>query len=489
MTTAANSAAPSGVNAINLNYLEHVMEMSKTHVVSAAEDIFDDAGTLLWAKGKRIDSRLQEKLIVRKLQRPLEVSLVVESGVTMESILALVQGIGTSNPTIFAIARKHLSAAINSFAAASLCQPACLLLTTLQNSRPHVFAHSVEVALLSASLAIQIGLPPESVEHLIIGGLLHDVGELYINPDYLDQKRSLTPSEWKHIAAHPRISQLILESLTDYPKPIARAIAEHHERFDGSGYPRGIAGNNMSRCGQILSMAEMLSGILHNRSYPIVRATLAVKLIPGEFPAELINAIGEMRRASSAPPQEAAGFAAAAVPELIQKTRVVGMALSGSINECRLIQLQANKTPQPAKDLLAQIESRLLQLQKALSAIGLGDCFTSDYLDAQSSDNYEETYLELDVVVCEISWRLRDIARDLALKLEDFDEQAQSVFLPLATSLLVSQHQAEPCRPKQEQTNAEASAPLRPSNSDDTLKVGAFSLPAQKVPLENARLH
>lgn len=487
MTAPANSAASDSTNAINPNYLDRVMEMSKTHIVSASEDIYDEAGTLLWAKGKRIDSRLQEKLIVRKLQRPLEISLVVEDGVTIESILSLVQGISSNNPTIFAFARKHISEVIRCFAATSLYQPACLLLTTLQDSRPQVFSHSVEVAVLSASLAIQVGLPPESIEHLIVSGLLHDVGELYINPDFLDENRLLTPPEWKHIAAHPRIAQLIIESFSVYPKSIARAISEHHERFDGSGYPRGVSGANISRYGQILAMGEMLSGIFHNRSQPIERATLAAKLIPGEFSSELINALSEMRRAAAASLPEDNSITATTVPDLIQKTVLVAKALTRAIDECNL--LQSNNTPPPLQALLTQVENRLLQLQKALNAIGLGDCFTCDYLDVQADSNSTETALELDVVVCEIGWRLHEIARDLALKLEDVDEQAKSVFLPLATSLAVKRREIESVQSKQAVANAGVCTSFRPLKLDDSLEIGPLSPPMQKVAPENALAH
>ena len=78
---------------LNPNFLGHIISMAKTRTVYAADDICDDSGNLLLAKGKQIDERLNERLLVRKLQRPLETFLIVDNGINVSSILAKAQSI------------------------------------------------------------------------------------------------------------------------------------------------------------------------------------------------------------------------------------------------------------------------------------------------------------------------------------------------------------------------------------------------------------
>lgn len=427
MTTQSESSV------LNNNCLDHILNMAKSHTVCAAEDIVDSRGTLLLAKGKEVDERLNENLLARKLQRPLETSLVVKDGVNVNWLIEEAKSVFANNHSISAFANAYSKHILKSLAAIRLCPAASLLLTALHDARHHAFTHAVEVAILASAIGIHLDLSEDDLQRLIISGLLHDIGELYINTSYLDLKRALTPAEWKHVAVHPKLSEMAIASFMDYPKSVVSAVAEHHERIDGTGYPRSLSGQDISRNGQILSMAETLSGVLKNRHHPIARATLAVKLIPGEFSAEIINAMVGMRRVSSGGILCEFPGTSEGIEVLIQNTKMISLALSKSFHECE--SLKSVFLSKSALELSKVVESRLLRLRKSLNAVGLGDYFSENYLDTLSCEGHDEMYLELEVISSEIGWRLRDLAREITIKLESLAEEDKSSFIPLVLCL------------------------------------------------------
>lgn len=114
---------------------------------------------------------------------------------------------------------------------------------------------------------------------MALAGLLHDIGELYIDPQYLHSRNRLYPHEWRHVVVHPRIGQMLIEDLENYPATVAQAVFEHHERYDGSGYPRQISGAGISAADRVVAVAEMISGVFVNPEQPLQRAELALKCV------------------------------------------------------------------------------------------------------------------------------------------------------------------------------------------------------------------
>jgi len=143
-------------------------------------------------------------------------------------------------------------------------------LATLANALdmrdPHFQGHSKAVALQSAALAEVMGADANEVEAVRTAGLLHDVGMIAV-PDALVQKPdSLTPEEYQVIRTHCERGVEILEPMRHLGRCI-RYVHEHHERWDGSGYPRGKKGDEISLGGQIVGISEAWIAILESRAY------------------------------------------------------------------------------------------------------------------------------------------------------------------------------------------------------------------------------
>ena len=122
-----------------------------------------------------------------------------------------------------------------------LPRPVALHLDLARNSRPALFTHSILMALLCAHLAAQSeGSTRDDVADAASAGLLHDMGMLHIDPALLDADERLSGNRLNPVYVHPLTSSMLIDRFADYPKPVARAVVEHHERLDGSGYPRGL---------------------------------------------------------------------------------------------------------------------------------------------------------------------------------------------------------------------------------------------------------
>jgi len=154
---------------------------------------------------------------------------------------------------------------------------------------PYTRGHSVRVSEFSVAIARQLGLPREMIEHIHIGGILHDVGKIGVPDEVLKKPSRLTHEEMEEMKLHPTHGmQLLEESDLLWLLPIeSQAIEEHHERLDGSGYPKGLRGKReesedgmeneqgISLIGRIVAVADAFDAMTSDRPY---RASLSSEI-------------------------------------------------------------------------------------------------------------------------------------------------------------------------------------------------------------------
>lgn len=131
---------------------------------------------------------------------------------------------------------------------------------------PFLRGHSDRVADLAASIATAMGLSDDEIDGMRLAGRLMDVGKIGIREEVLNKPGALTPEEFEHVKDHVRIG---LEILTNI-KPIAHvlpAIQDHHEHWGGGGYPRGLAGEQISLGGRILAAADAYDALTSRRAW------------------------------------------------------------------------------------------------------------------------------------------------------------------------------------------------------------------------------
>jgi HD-GYP domain-containing protein (c-di-GMP phosphodiesterase class II) len=131
---------------------------------------------------------------------------------------------------------------------------------------PFLRGHSDRAAELAASIASAMGLSDDEVEALRLAGRLMDVGKIGIRESVLNKPGSLTAEEFDHVKDHVRIGLEILSAI----KPIAHtlpAIQDHHEHWDGQGYPRGLQGEAIDIGGRILAAADAYDALTSRRAW------------------------------------------------------------------------------------------------------------------------------------------------------------------------------------------------------------------------------
>ena len=140
------------------------------------------------------------------------------------------------------------------------------LINAMEAKDLYLRGHSQRVAELSASMAEVLGLDADTVEYVRLAGRLHDVGKIGIREAVLNKPSSLTPEEYEHVKDHVRIGMEILAPLR-HIGPSLQFVQDHHEHWDGSGYPRGIAGEAISIGGRILTAADAFDAVTSKRAY------------------------------------------------------------------------------------------------------------------------------------------------------------------------------------------------------------------------------
>jgi HD-GYP domain-containing protein (c-di-GMP phosphodiesterase class II) len=132
----------------------------------------------------------------------------------------------------------------------------------------YTYQHSVNVAILSIIMGIEMKLNRRVIKAITVGALLHDFGKIFLNQAILAKPSALTPSEYKQVQSHPSLGYHYLKSHHVDLDPISyQCILQHHERYNGTGYPDGLKGAQVNRYAQIVSICDMYDAMSSDRPY------------------------------------------------------------------------------------------------------------------------------------------------------------------------------------------------------------------------------
>lgn len=154
--------------------------------------------------------------------------------------------------------------------------------------------HSKAVAELAASIALKMNLPDSDISATYLAGLLRDIGQIAVPDEILLKGKALTSKERRTISLHPKLGHSILEK-SQHLKMVLPGVLHHHERYDGTGYPDGLAGADIPRIGRILAVADayqsMIAGRPHRKkSTPEEAAAEITRLSATQFDPEVVQA-------------------------------------------------------------------------------------------------------------------------------------------------------------------------------------------------------
>jgi putative nucleotidyltransferase with HDIG domain len=169
--------------------------------------------------------------------------------------------------------------------------------------------HSRRVAMLTVRVASHHGVQGEALEQIEHGALLHDIGKLKIPDSILWKPRSLDDVEWATMRKHPQYGYEFLRDL-EFLDEAAELVLSHHEKFDGSGYPRGLRGQDIPLGARIFAVVDAVDAMIYKRPYnaPVTfreaaeeirrcagthfdpdLVPLSVEVLAGEVPSDLLG--------------------------------------------------------------------------------------------------------------------------------------------------------------------------------------------------------
>lgn len=249
----------------------------KTGMVTARNVYSADGRMLLAADREITDSyinRLQELgLYAIYVRNPLfddvEIPMVVAEEARNDSLRTIKRAFEVLRgkrpdiafEEIHSVARKIVSEVLRN-------RRAMVHLTEIRTHDDYTFAHSVDVCVLSVLIAVNLGYSELRLQELAVGALLHDVGKTSLDTSLLNKKTPLDEDEMAIMRSHTMIGFDILRSSKGKMSlPSVHIALQHHEKYDGTGYPRGLSGEEIHDYSRIVSIADVYDAVTSDRPY------------------------------------------------------------------------------------------------------------------------------------------------------------------------------------------------------------------------------
>lgn len=210
---------------------------------------------------------------------------------------SIFDGVSTGAPVSAQVAQKVV---VDLSETISRSPEANLLLTQMRRFKEDLAAHGLNVCVLSLVVNAVEKVTSDAVA-LGIGALLHDVGETRLPKNLLHKMAGLTPMEQRLVERHPALGAQLLGGCRDLPPETQRIVLEHHERTDGSGYPRQVRGDDISSLSQIVAITDLYDDMLCGRRGPVLQPIEALRqlfvfgqsgALDGDLVGRVIRSIG-----------------------------------------------------------------------------------------------------------------------------------------------------------------------------------------------------
>ncbi|WP_164668220.1 HD-GYP domain-containing protein [Virgibacillus doumboii] len=131
----------------------------------------------------------------------------------------------------------------------------------------YIFQHSINVTIYSLAIGIELKLSKKELSEIGTGAMLHDIGKVFIDKEILQKPGNLTDEEFEIIKSHTQVGYDFLRKQENIPLLAAHCAFQHHERLDGSGYPRGIKADELHKYAKLIGIADVFDAVTSNRVY------------------------------------------------------------------------------------------------------------------------------------------------------------------------------------------------------------------------------
>lgn len=171
---------------------------------------------------------------------------------------------------------------------------AMLLISNLKNNDNSHYRHALDVAIMMVSFGRQLGIPKEELNHIALGGLLHDLGKTKVPNDILKKPQRLNAEEYSQVQMHVEYGHRMIDDIPNIHPITRQIILHHHERFDGNGYPEQLSDGAIGLYGSMAGIVETYATMTANQPYASARSSakavgVLVALRGKAFQAELVD--------------------------------------------------------------------------------------------------------------------------------------------------------------------------------------------------------
>lgn len=393
------------------NFQEAVQQLVDGRPPTAVNAIYSSQGIKLIERGVKVDPRLYERLMRHQLAAPLEDALQAQDSINGKALRNAAENLIERRPVLAVLLRhgSHQAALLDALEAIPLPAPVAFQLSVARDVHPALFQYAVCTALLAGWLVQRPGLLRYDLVMPMAAGLLQDLGMMHIDHALLQPQGDLTSEQRRQLYSHPLVSALLLERHHEYPRELIRAVREHHELLDGSGYPAHLAGDRISPWGRVVSLAQVMSALLRpGRALSALRLSLLLRTNRHQFDPALgdrvlnalrglasENALGSVTGLAALEP------AASPVGQLIAFDRTLA-AWPATLAST------AAATPARVQGMAA-IGRQCEQMRRLLADVGA----SGDQLQMLGDDDQDPDLMnELSLIAQEMAWQLRTLARN-----------------------------------------------------------------------------
>ncbi|MFT5117752.1 MAG: HD-GYP domain-containing protein (c-di-GMP phosphodiesterase class II) [Kiritimatiellia bacterium] len=401
-------------------YASHLTSLQKKATITATEDILSDKGVLLAKSGIELNQKICTTILRFKLLKPLEDSIAIKNQLNAKSIYSIITQFIVTDPWLNVINEK--------LGDKSILQRCCLRLekfpilqqklTVMQLELPDVFAQAVASAYLAHICAITNEIPQTEIEEHFLAGLVHDIGFLHINHNILKKQGDLSAEEWRSIQSHPVIGYEIVNNIANFPKVVTRAVLEHHENLDGSGYPRNKTAQDLGSLGQLINLLGNVIAIYTKKLKPQQRSLRGViPVVQINMHSYSPNAVSTIIRALKCVPEsEKKSPNIKIIKELIVQTQEKQEYIKITTNIIKNASQQLGYTHNNKE--IFSLQNTIYNVILIMNSSGLNDKNCINWLSELESSDQQKHYNEVEdtqVMLSEIIYQIQTYQKNANL--------------------------------------------------------------------------
>lgn len=416
-------------------YATHLSAVNDTRAVIAAENIYDSKGLLLIKKGQPISQQAVQRIVSVKLVRPIERSVAIEGALSVARILEDIRSGLPDADTCRIHEQYRMDAEIERAGAALQRFPLVRQkLTVLSMQLPRIYQQTKWAMWLCMIVGRKLGLAERDLDEVFLAATMCDLGMLHIDPQTVANRNQPSEAERRTLQSHVLIGKLIAQEIEGMPPSVVRAVMEHHEIYDGSGYLSGMSGSQLSLPGQIVSVIDSMTAVLQ-------QLTVQRRWIRDILPILHINRYVLHPGVCAALIQLAKEYAPANTP-VVDDAGIAAMA-EGVLHDRQVLREQAERL-RTLVDSLPDVAHRSIRAAQRVSAVlamairgsGVLDEGYVAWLEAVASRHQTRHYREVEDARLMLDEVRRQVTK-LTRLLRDLTDN-EHLLLPLGEPLRIS---------------------------------------------------